>query len=110
MLIQYYEQRGVAFASGESATSFEGDGCLTGVGFKSGRQLPADLVVAGVGVKPATAILEGLVSLSDGVMVNEYLETSVPGIYAAGATCSSASSGGSSTGTTRLNRASTSRG
>jgi NADPH-dependent 2,4-dienoyl-CoA reductase/sulfur reductase-like enzyme len=81
---QYYEQRGVSFASGESVTSFEGDGRLTGVGFKSGKQLPADLVVAGVGVKPATAVLEGVVSLSDGVVVNEFLESSVAGIYAAG--------------------------
>jgi len=81
---QYYEQRGVSFASGESVTSFEGDGRLTGVGFKSGKQLPADLVVAGVGVKPATAVLDGVVSLSNGVVVNEFLETNVAGIYAAG--------------------------
>jgi NADPH-dependent 2,4-dienoyl-CoA reductase/sulfur reductase-like enzyme len=76
-----HEEHGVIFHLGDTVTKIEGKRAT----LKSGSVLEADIVVVGVGVKPRLSLAEkaGL-AIDHGVMVNAYLETSAPGIFAAG--------------------------
>jgi NADPH-dependent 2,4-dienoyl-CoA reductase/sulfur reductase-like enzyme len=76
-----HEAQGVSFHLGQTVARVDGrDVTLSG-----GGRLDCDFLVAGVGVNPVSAIAEqaGL-AMDRGIAVNEYLETSVPGIFAAG--------------------------
>lgn len=76
-----HQEHGVAFHIGDGVASI----APGAVQLTSGSALPADLVVVGIGVRPATALAEraGL-RLDRGIVVDERLQTSAPGVYAAG--------------------------
>jgi len=76
-----HEEHGVTFRLGRKPAEIgEGE-----VRLDDGSSLPADLVVIGVGVKPRVELAEAAgLEVDNGVLVNELLETSAPGVFAAG--------------------------
>jgi NADPH-dependent 2,4-dienoyl-CoA reductase/sulfur reductase-like enzyme len=76
-----HEEKGVKFFLEQTATRITADS----VELKNGTVLPADVVIVGVGVAPITDIAEAAgLRVDNGVLVNEFFETSAPGIYAVG--------------------------
>jgi apoptosis-inducing factor 3 len=78
---EVHEQHGVRFHMGQTVATI----AEQSVTLKNGTRLDADLVVVGVGVRPNVELAEqaGL-RIERGVLVDEYLRTSAPGIWAAG--------------------------
>ncbi len=76
-----HEEHGVVFHLENKPAAFDGNI----VRLEQGPPIEADLVVVGIGVRPRLALAEqaGL-ALDRGIAVDEYLQTSAPGIYAAG--------------------------
>ena len=82
---------GVDWVGGDALERFEGsEGRVRRVITAGGRELEADAVVIGVGVVPDVTLARsaGLdLAESGGILCSQSLETSVPGIYAAGDNC-----------------------
>jgi apoptosis-inducing factor 3 len=76
-----HEAHGVAFHLGTRPAAID----ESGVTLDSGERLGADLVVVGIGVRPETELATGAgLAVDHGIMVDAFLETSTPGIWAAG--------------------------
>src|SRR5262245_30313572 len=78
---QVHEQQGVVFHLGRTPVEVQEHG----VRLDDGTTVEADLVVVGIGVRPRTALAEKAgIATDDGVLVDEFLQTNVKGIFAAG--------------------------
>lgn len=76
-----HEEKGVAFHLGRKPQRIDADAVV----LDDGSSIAADLVVLGVGVRPRVQLAEAAgLAMQKGVVVNEFLETSAPGVYAAG--------------------------
>ena len=81
----YYAQRNVRFVKSATVKEFAGGDALQFAILDNGQKISCDIAVAGIGVRPVTELLTGSgIEVADGVMVNEFLETNQPNIYAAG--------------------------
>jgi 3-phenylpropionate/trans-cinnamate dioxygenase ferredoxin reductase subunit len=76
-----HQEHGVVFHPEHTVRELQSDGVV----LDDGARLPAELVVAGIGVRPNVelAVQAGL-AVDQGILVDEHLETSASGIFAAG--------------------------
>ncbi|MEZ4592848.1 MAG: FAD-dependent oxidoreductase [Chloroflexota bacterium] len=82
----YYRERGVTILPEQEIASFRGDGKVRYVVTQSGKNLPADMVVAGIGVQPNGDLFAdtGLELANGAIIVNRFLQTNIPDVLAAG--------------------------
>jgi NADPH-dependent 2,4-dienoyl-CoA reductase/sulfur reductase-like enzyme/nitrite reductase/ring-hydroxylating ferredoxin subunit len=81
LLQKLHQDHGVRFRLGSVAARFENGELL----LANGDRVPADFVLAGIGVAPRTTLAEAAgLTVANGVWVDEHMETSSPGTYAAG--------------------------
>jgi 3-phenylpropionate/trans-cinnamate dioxygenase ferredoxin reductase subunit len=81
----FQREHGVQMVFEETVTAFEGDRRVQRVLTSSGRKIECDFVIVGVGVEPVTEVVVGSgVRIENGIVVDEYCQTNVEGIYAAG--------------------------
>jgi 3-phenylpropionate/trans-cinnamate dioxygenase ferredoxin reductase subunit len=80
-----HTRQGVRFVLGGQPAVIKGQERVTGVGLTDGAELPADLVIAGIGITPDTTLAEqcGL-EVSNGIVTDRHCCTSDPAIFAIG--------------------------
>lgn len=84
---QYIRKKGIHLHLNSQVASFEGSGRVSSVRLADGSTIEAQMVVLGIGVRPETGLAKqaGLaLGSTGGILVDEYLQTSEPNIYAAG--------------------------
>jgi NADPH-dependent 2,4-dienoyl-CoA reductase/sulfur reductase-like enzyme/predicted acylesterase/phospholipase RssA len=81
----YYRDHGVDIILGDEVTAFVGEQNVGGVTTRSGRTVQCDLALVAIGVVPDVGFLQGsAIELDDGIVVDRFLQTNQPHIFAAG--------------------------
>lgn len=85
LLKRWCEQKGVTVKTSSGVTAINPDSNGVNVQLNSGDEYPADLVITATGVKPNMDFLDGSeINCEEGILVDDYMQTSQPDIYAAG--------------------------
>ena len=84
-LVAYYREKGVIVRPGEQVTGITQAGSRVILQMHHGDRLTVDAVVAGIGTVPNTGLAEAAgLGVEDGILVDEHLRTTHPGVFAAG--------------------------
>jgi 3-phenylpropionate/trans-cinnamate dioxygenase ferredoxin reductase subunit len=85
VFLALHAEHGVAMHPGLTVTAVRGSTAVEEVELSDGTILPADLIVVGLGAVPNTGLASAAgIAVHDGILVDEELRTSTPGIFAAG--------------------------
>lgn len=85
MLKRELESQGMNFLLEKQTTEIFGEERVEGLRFSDGTEIQADLVVMAVGIKPNTVVAKvSGISVNRGIVVDDYMVTSDPSIYAVG--------------------------
>lgn len=85
MLEKELKKQGMNFLMGKETLEILGDDRVTGLRFKDGSEVEADLVVMAVGIRPNIALAkESGITVNRGILVNDFLETDIANVYAVG--------------------------
>ena len=80
-----HRAKGVEVRLGATVSALRGKGTVSAVALADGTEIPADVVVIGIGIIPNTELAEGAGAASaDGVVTDEFGRTSIDGLWAAG--------------------------
>jgi 3-phenylpropionate/trans-cinnamate dioxygenase ferredoxin reductase subunit len=78
-------EHGVQMLMGTGVEAFEGATAVERVRTSDGREVACDFVVVGIGARPRTALAtKAGLAVENGILVDEHLQTSAPGVFAAG--------------------------
>jgi 3-phenylpropionate/trans-cinnamate dioxygenase ferredoxin reductase subunit len=84
-ILELYRQRGITVLTNDAPVAIEDAKGLCRIRTKNGVVLDADICIAGIGLSPETELAQrARLAVADGIVVNSYLQTSHPDIYAAG--------------------------
>jgi len=84
-LVDYYREQGVDVRTGEGLAGLQQSAGTVVIRTTHGKEIPADVIVAGLGIQPNVELAEqaGL-RVENGIVVDELLKTSTPDVFAAG--------------------------
>lgn len=84
-MMALHHARGVRIHTRALVCGLAGTSQVEAVELSDGRRIEADIVIAGIGIVPQTALAEAAgLHVEDGIVVDEFCATSAPGVYAAG--------------------------
>ena len=85
LIQEYFEKHGVSFILNERVKEFQGDKRVKKVITEGGKSLNADFVLVAIGITPNVELAQKSgISVDNGILANEYLETSMKDVYVAG--------------------------
>lgn len=85
LLQKELENQGMNFLLNKETAEITGDEKVSGLRFNDGEKIDADLIVMAVGIKPNVALaMENGIKVNRGIIVNDYMETETPNIFAVG--------------------------